>query len=103
LRQVSEAWSLDDREAVSAFLRQQIQIVRAANESGTWHEHLTAAFDYRHLHRFIIERLQDGRWRSANGPASSGERVLTVSPAAVCGRFRALPVGESCGAAAHHA
>jgi uncharacterized protein (TIGR02680 family) len=79
LRQVSDAWSQEDREAVSTFLRQQIEIVRAANESGTWHEHLTAAFDYRRWHRFTIERWQDGRWRPATGPASSGERVLTVT------------------------
>jgi hypothetical protein len=64
---------------VSTFLRQQIEMVRASNESGTWHEHLSAAFDYRQWHRFAIERWQDGRWRPATGPASSGERVLTVT------------------------
>jgi uncharacterized protein YPO0396 len=79
LRQLHDAWSVDDRAAVSAFLKQQIDRVRAANEHGTWLEHLTEAFDYRAWHRFTIERLQDGRWRSANGPASSGECVLSVT------------------------
>jgi uncharacterized protein (TIGR02680 family) len=79
LRQVSDAWSQEDREAMSTFLRQQIEMVRAANDSGTWHEHLSAAFDYRQWHQFAIERWQDGRWRPATGPASSGERVLTVT------------------------
>jgi uncharacterized protein (TIGR02680 family) len=79
MRQVHDAWSLEDREAVSAFLKAQIDVVRTANETGTWLEHLTEAFDYRRWHRFTIERMQDGQWRSASGPASSGERVLTVT------------------------
>ena len=79
MRQVHDAWSADDRGAVSAFLKAQIDAVRAANVNRTWLEHLTEALDYRHWHRFTIERMQDGHWRSANGPASSGERVLTVT------------------------
>jgi uncharacterized protein YPO0396 len=79
MRQVHDAWSVEDREAVSAFLKAQIDAVRTANETGTWLEHLTEAFDYRRWHRFTIERMQDGQWRSASGPASSGERVLTVT------------------------
>jgi uncharacterized protein (TIGR02680 family) len=79
LRQASDAWSLEDRAAVSAFLQGRIAAERVRDGSGTWLEHLTAAFDYRTWHRFTIERWQDGRWRSAAGPASSGERVLTVT------------------------
>jgi uncharacterized protein (TIGR02680 family) len=79
LRQASDAWSVEDRAAVSAFLQEQIAAERARDGSGTWLEHLTAALDYRAWHRFTIERWQDGRWRSAAGPASSGERVLTVT------------------------
>ena len=47
--------------------------------SGTWLEHLTAALDYRSWHEFGIERHQHGKWQSATGPASGGERVLSVS------------------------
>jgi uncharacterized protein (TIGR02680 family) len=79
LRQASDAWSAEDRTAVSAFLQERIAAERVRDESGTWLEHLTAALDYRAWHRFTIERWQDGRWRSAAGPASSGERVLTVT------------------------
>jgi uncharacterized protein (TIGR02680 family) len=79
LRQASDAWSVEDRTAVSAFLQEQIAAERARDDSGTWLEHLTAALDYRAWHRFTIERWQDGRWRPAAGPASSGERVLTVT------------------------
>ena len=79
LRQDTNAWSAEDRSAVSAFLHQQITAERTRNETGTWLEHLTAALDYRAWHRFVIERWQDGRWRSAAGPASGGERALTVT------------------------
>src|ERR671937_1896500 len=79
LRQASDAWSPEDRTAVSAFLQERIAAERARDDSGTWLEPLTAALDYRAWHRFTIERWQDGRWRSAAGPASSGERVLTVT------------------------
>jgi uncharacterized protein (TIGR02680 family) len=79
LRQASDAWSVEDRAAVSAFLQERIAAQRVRDETGTWLEHLTAALDYRTWHRFTIERWQDGRWRSAAGPASSGERVLTVT------------------------
>jgi uncharacterized protein (TIGR02680 family) len=79
LRQASDAWSVEDRAAVSAFLQERIAAERVRDGSATWLEHLTAALDYRAWHRFTIERWQDGRWRSAAGPASSGERVLTVT------------------------
>jgi uncharacterized protein (TIGR02680 family) len=79
LRQESELWSPADREAVGDFLNRQIEAARAQDEHATWAELLSRALDYRHWHRFLIERLQDGQWRSATGPASGGERVLTVS------------------------
>ncbi|HEX2804636.1 MAG TPA: TIGR02680 family protein, partial [Kineosporiaceae bacterium] len=79
LRQTSQLWSAADRRAVGDFLQRQIQRMRAEDPQGTWTEHLRRALDYRGWHRFVIERLQDGNWRSAVGPASGGERVLTVS------------------------
>ncbi|MFC5182481.1 TIGR02680 family protein [Actinomadura harenae] len=79
LRQGSDLWSAADRAAVGDFLQREIERVRAADEHGTWQDHLREALDYRAWHRFVIERHQDGRWRSALGPASGGERVLTVS------------------------
>lgn len=79
LRQHSELWSPADREAVGDFLSRQIEAARAEDDHATWAELLSRALDYRYWHRFAIERQQDGRWRSATGPASGGERVLTVS------------------------
>jgi uncharacterized protein (TIGR02680 family) len=79
LRQSADAWSEADRAAVGAFLQAQIQEVRSRDVAGTWIEHLTEALDYRAWHRFAIERHQGGSWRSATGPASGGERVLTAS------------------------
>jgi len=79
LRQDADAWSQQDRAAVGAFLQAQIQEVQSRDVAGTWVEHLTEALDYRAWHRFVIERHQGGRWRTATGPASGGERVLTAS------------------------
>ncbi|KWX10145.1 hypothetical protein TR74_05395, partial [Carbonactinospora thermoautotrophica] len=79
LRQEAELWSAEDRAAVSEFLQRRIEEERARDERGTWQDHLARALDYRSWHRFTIERWQDGRWRPATGPASGGERVLTVT------------------------
>jgi uncharacterized protein (TIGR02680 family) len=80
LRQSSGAWTEEDRRALGSFLQAEIQRCRAADEAGTWTEHLTRAFDYRRWHRFVVERKAgDGVWRRADGPASGGERVLAVT------------------------
>lgn len=79
LRQVVDAWSPEDREAVGRFLQEHINRIRLADEGGTLLAHLERALDYRRWHRFTVERWQDGQWRSASGPASGGERVLAVT------------------------
>ncbi len=79
LRQSTDAWSEDDRAAVGGFLQHQIRAARAGDEAGTWIELLTRAFDYRHWHRFSVERRQAGGWQPASGPSSGGERVLAAS------------------------
>jgi uncharacterized protein (TIGR02680 family) len=79
LRQSSDAWTAADRAALGEFLQAQIERARTDNPAGTWLEHLTAALDYRGWHEFGIERHQHGKWQSATGPASGGERVLSVS------------------------
>jgi hypothetical protein len=79
LRQAADAWSAGDRAAVGGFLQARIAEVRSRNAAGTWLEHLTEALDYRGWNRFVIQRHQNGQWRSATGPASGGERVLAAS------------------------
>ncbi|WP_089105325.1 TIGR02680 family protein [Streptomyces hyaluromycini] len=79
LRQSADAWSPEDRAAVGEFLQAQIARQQAHDSSGSWLEDLTAALDYRAWHEFGIERQQHGKWVSATGPASGGERVLAVS------------------------
>ncbi len=79
LRQSTDAWSEEDRAAVGGFLQRQIRAVRAGDVAGTWIELLTRAFDYRHWHRFTVERRQAGSWQPATGPSSGGERVLAAS------------------------
>ena len=74
LRQDYELWSTADREAVGDFLNRQIEAARAEDEHATWAELLGRALDYRHWHRFLIDRQQDGQWRSPPAPrrAASG-------------------------------
>lgn len=80
LYQDSAAWSQEDREAMGAFLQEQIERVRSRDQAGgTWLEHLTEALDYRSWHEFAVERRGHGGWKSASGPASGGERVLSMS------------------------
>ncbi|NKZ02950.1 TIGR02680 family protein [Actinomadura latina] len=79
LRQTVDAWSVDDRAAVGRFLQEQIAREHADNPASGWTEQLTRALDYRSWHAFAIQRLQDGQWRPATGPASGGERVLAAS------------------------
>ena len=79
LRQSADAWSPEDRSAVGEFLQAQIARQQADGSSGSWLEDLTVALDYRAWHEFGIERQQHGKWVSATGPASGGERVLAVS------------------------
>jgi uncharacterized protein (TIGR02680 family) len=79
LRQSADAWAPGDRAAIGAFLQERIADKRAEEPAGSWLEQLTAALDYRAWHEFGIERHQHGKWRSATGPASGGERVLSVS------------------------
>jgi uncharacterized protein (TIGR02680 family) len=79
LREDSAMWSPADQRRVSAFLHRQIQGEAEADPEGTWAEHLTSALDYRNWHAFKIERHQRGEWKDGIGPASAGERALTVS------------------------
>jgi uncharacterized protein (TIGR02680 family) len=76
-------WSPAERQALGAFLQDRIRAVRAANETETWQEHLTAAFDYRAWHHFCVERQQDGQWkrltRRTHGTGSGGEKAIALT------------------------
>jgi hypothetical protein len=77
LRQTVDAWSVEDRATVGAFLQEEIAREYADNPAAGRTEQLTRALDYRTWHEFAIQRLQDGQWRTATGPASGGERVCS--------------------------
>ncbi|HVL98185.1 MAG TPA: TIGR02680 family protein [Egibacteraceae bacterium] len=87
-------WSPDERAALGGFLKDQIDAVRAANDTGTWPEHLAAALDYRAWHTFAVERRQEGQWkrltRRTHGTGSGGEKAI------------ALTVPQFAAAAAHY-
>lgn len=72
-------WTPADRTAIGDFLQARIAEVRQADPAGNWVEHLASALDYRQWHTFAVERFQHGQWRSASGPSSGGEKVLSVS------------------------
>lgn len=76
-------WSPVERAAVGEFLQQQIKAVRAANDTGTWQDHLGQAFDYRKWHQFGVERKQDGVWkrltRRTHGTGSGGEKAIALT------------------------
>lgn len=82
----ADLWSAEDRRIVGAMLQRQIEAERERDEAtvGTaggsgLAEQLARALDYRHWHRFRVERWQDGHWRKLSGPASSGERALGLT------------------------
>ena len=81
----ADLWSAEDRQVVGAMLQQRIEAERASADqgldkgSGGLLEQLARALDYRHWHRFRVERWQDGQWRKLSGPASSGERALGLT------------------------
>lgn len=79
----ADLWSPEDRRTVGEMLQQQIAAERARADAdavgGSLIDQLARALDYRHWHRFRIQRLQDGQWRKLSGPASSGERALGLT------------------------
>lgn len=79
LRQSMDAWSPDDRRAVGEFIQSRIREARETDSAGALTEVLERALDYRHWHRFTVERQQNGQWRPAYGPASGGERALVIT------------------------
>jgi uncharacterized protein (TIGR02680 family) len=76
-------WSPADRTALGAFLQHRIQEVRETNQTGSWLEHLTEAFDYRRWHFFSVYRHQDGSWkrltRRTYGTGSGGEKAVALT------------------------
>lgn len=78
----TDLWGEEDRRVVGAMLKERIDIERAGADAGTGGsllEQLSRALDYRHWHRFTVQRWQDGQWRKLSGPASSGERALGLT------------------------
>lgn len=79
----ADLWSSEDRRTMGEMLQQQIAAERARADAdavgGSLIDQLARALDYRHWHRFRIQRLQDGQWRKLSGPASSGERALGLT------------------------
>jgi uncharacterized protein (TIGR02680 family) len=81
----ADLWSAEDRRVIGAMLQQRIAAERERADgsggkgAGSLLDQLARALDYRHWHRFRVERWQEGHWRKLSGPASSGERALGLT------------------------
>lgn len=78
----ADLWSPEDRSVVGAMLQERINIERVnadAAAGGSLLDQLSRALDYRHWHRFTVQRWQDKQWVKLSGPASSGERALGLT------------------------
>ncbi len=88
-------WSPDEREQIKQFLQRSIRRQSEAQETGTWHEHMRAALDYRRWHRIVIERRSgpDANWlrltRRTYAGGSGGEKAiaLTLPPLAAAAAY----------------
>ncbi|MEX0652533.1 MAG: TIGR02680 family protein [Phycisphaeraceae bacterium] len=76
-------WSDQQRAALGQFLHEQIQAVRAADETATWQQHIEQAFDYRRWHRFGVMRRQEDKWqrltKRTHGTGSGGEKAVALT------------------------
>jgi uncharacterized protein (TIGR02680 family) len=83
LLRAGATWSPEERQALGAFLQQQIAGARAANVGGSWNDHLSVGLDYRAWHQFVVERQQEGVWkrltRKTHGTGSSGEKAVALT------------------------
>jgi len=82
----ADLWTAEDRRVVGAMLQSRIAAEREradagerGAEGGSLVDLLARALDYRHWHRFRVQRFQDGQWRKLSGPASGGERALGLT------------------------
>jgi hypothetical protein len=79
----SELWTPAERGELTRFLQERIRAEQAANEDGSWRDHLSGALDYRRWHRFLVERQQENVWRRLDkrtyGTGSGGEKALALT------------------------
>jgi uncharacterized protein (TIGR02680 family) len=83
LMRAGGTWAPAERDALGSFLAKRIADVRAANQTGSWQDHLAEALDYRGWHHFGVERQQDGVWkpltRRTHGTGSGGEKAVALT------------------------
>jgi uncharacterized protein (TIGR02680 family) len=81
----SATWSPQEREQIKQFLQRSIRRQRETEETGSWHDHLRAALDYRQWHRIVIERRSgpDANWlrltRRTYASGSGGEKAIGLT------------------------
>lgn len=81
----SAAWSPEERQRIANFLQVRIAAARESDDNAMWRDVLGQALDYRHWHRFDIERKKEGEtaWRRLTkttfGTGSGGEKAVTLT------------------------
>ncbi|WP_261343114.1 TIGR02680 family protein [Rosistilla carotiformis] len=81
----SATWSPDERDQIKQFLQRCIRQSRESEASGSWHDHLRTALDYRLWHRIEIYRRSgpDASWqrltRRTYGSGSGGEKAISLT------------------------
>lgn len=91
----SATWSPEERDQIKLFLQRAIRQQREEDETGSWHEHMRAALDYRRWHRILIERRKGpgANWirltRKTYAGGSGGEKAiaLTLPPIAAAAAY----------------
>ena len=91
----SATWSPEERDQIKLFLQRTIRQQREENETGSWHEHMRAALDYRRWHRIVIEQRKgpDANWirltQKTYAGGSAGEKAiaLTLPPIAAAAAY----------------
>lgn len=91
----SATWSPEERDQIKQFLQRMIRQQREEDETGSWHEHMEAALDYRRWHRIVIEQRKgpDANWirltRKTYAGGSAGEKAiaLTLPPIAAAAAY----------------
>lgn len=81
----SATWSNAEREQIKQFLQRSIREQRDNEQTGSWHEHLRAALDYRLWHHIVIQRRSgpDANWQRLTkrtyGSGSGGEKAIALT------------------------
>ncbi len=89
-----------DRESLHRFLRDRVEVAKAADTATNWEEQLTQVFEYTAWHRFVVkvDRGKGDGWqvltKKLHGALSGGEKAIALHLplfAAVAAHYQVVP------------